>query len=110
MPGHLGEPSGDHRERGWLKPWARQQDGERIDIVPDGPATHESCLNWRCSSAHEGIVDTLIGPGQSLDEECGQLRLETGAIADLVNRMCLTLAGGPELVDQIGDAALFELT
>jgi hypothetical protein len=44
-----------------------------------------------------------------VDEEGGELRLEAGAVADFVDRVGLPLAGGPELVDQVGNAAFAEL-
>jgi hypothetical protein len=47
--------------------------------------------------------------GEARDEKLGQLRLETGAIADLMQRMRLALAGGPEFIDEIGNAVLLEL-
>jgi hypothetical protein len=47
-------------------------------------------------------VDEVAGDGEPLDEEARQLGLEAGAVGDLVQAGGLALAGGPELVDELG--------
>ncbi len=52
------------------------------------------------------IVNGVARPCQTFDEEPGKLRLETGAVADFMQLMPLTLAGGPVFVDEVTNAGL----
>ena len=99
----------DRRERGRREARARKQRGQRIYVVADGPASLQRRLQRRRAAPHERVVDALARRGEARDEKLGQLRLETGAIADLMQRMRLALAGGPEFIDEIGNAVLLEL-
>ena len=97
------------RERRRREARPREQRGQRIYVVADRPASHQRRLQRRRAAPHEGIVDALARRGETRDEKLGQLRLETGSIADLLQRMRLALAGGPEFIDEIGNAVLLEL-
>ena len=108
-PVDLAQARFDRRERGRREARARQQRGQRIHVVADRPASLQRRLQRRRAAPHERVVDALARRGETRDEKLGQLRLETGAIADLVQRMRLALAGGPEFIDEIGNAVLLEL-
>ena len=54
-------------------------------------------------------MDRFSRRGQPGDEELGQLRLEASAIADLVNRVTVTLLGGPELVNEVWNTGVRQL-
>ena len=106
FPGHLAQPRGNLRG-GWRgEARAGQQQRQRVDVVAGGPASHQGRLHRRGAAAHEGVVHGLAGRGQAADEERRQLRLEAGPVADFMDAVGLALSGGPELVDEIRDAAL----
>lgn len=60
-------------------------------------------LYRRRPSAHEWIIDNLAWLAQPVNEEGRELRLEASPIAYFMNTVRLALAGGPELVDVIGN-------
>ncbi len=80
--------------------WTGERNRQRIDIVSIGATSHERDLRGCRSAPHEWIMDNIACLRQSFDEEPGQLRLEAGSIRNLVSRTRLTLAGGPEFVDE----------
>ena len=89
-----------------LGPDLKANGADRVHIVPVGNPTKESRFNERCAPSHEGVIDPIARRAQPRDEEFRQLRLEAGAVADFMERMGLTLPGGPEFIDQIGNAAI----
>jgi hypothetical protein len=70
-------------------------------------AAEESRLDQRRAASGKRVIDARARPGESLDEEPRQLRLEAGAIGDFVQGMRLPLLGGPELVLEHRDAVRF---
>jgi len=87
---------------------ADEQGGQRIDVIAERLPAHQSGLEWGGAPTHEGVVDPLPRRGQARDEEGGHLRLEAGPVADLVERMRLTLRRRPERVDEVCDPTLLE--
>ena len=72
----------------------------RIDVAAAGHPPQQRGFNHGRAASHERIVDRLAGLGESFDEEARKLRLETGAIRDLVQTGRLPLPCGPELVHE----------
>jgi hypothetical protein len=60
------------------------------------------------ASAGERVEHPVARFGQAVDKEAGELRLEAGSVADLMNAVAAALAGGPESVDKITQPGLFE--
>src|SRR5262249_44618977 len=54
-------------------------------------------LDRRGAAAAERVVNAVALAGEALDEIGRELRLEAGAVRDLVDRAALALAAGPEL-------------
>ena len=106
VPMDLVQSAGDLARRRRIEARPGQQDAQGVGVVSHRLAAHESALNGRCPSPHERVVYRLAWSRQTLDEEFGKLRFEAGAVAHLVNRMGLALAGRPEFIDQIGDGAV----
>ena len=88
-------------QRHRFQPRPHQHLRQRIDVVAGRTTSHQRRLQRRRSAAREGIVDRVARPGQTIDEEFRKLRLEAGAVADLMQVVALALAGGPVLVDEI---------
>jgi hypothetical protein len=65
---------------------------------------HQRSLHGGCAPAHEWVENYITGLGQPCYEEFRQLRLEAGTIGHLMDRVRLTLARRPKLVDQVGNA------
>jgi len=86
-----------------------QQDRKRVHVVADRLTAHESGLHWGSAAPHERVMDRFSRRGQPCDEELGQLRLEASTIANLLNRVTLTLLGGPELVNEVWNTGVRQL-
>jgi len=93
---------------GRTQPRARQHFAQGVDIATERNAAQQGRLDGCRAAAHKRIVNGVASPGQPFDEEFGKLGFETGAIADFMNGMGLTLSRGPEFVDEISDAAFLE--
>ena len=101
----LPEPLGDLFEARRAEPGPRQDDAQGVDVAAEGHAAQQRGFQDGGAAAHERVIDDLAGLRQALDEEAGQLRLEAGAIGNLVERAGLALFGRPEFVDEGGDFA-----
>jgi len=87
-------------ESWWLQARRGQRQTEWVYVVTPRHAPKQ-CGFHRCgAAAHEGIIDDVAGLSQALDEKARELGLKAGAIGDFVERTCLPLACGPELVDE----------
>ncbi len=99
------KPLGDLFQAGRAEPRPGQDDAQGVDVAAAGDPAQQRGLQDRGAAAHERVIDDLAGLRQALDKEARQLRLEAGAIGNLVERTGLALPGGPELVDEGGDLA-----
>lgn len=100
IPRRALQPIGDVGQVGRVEARPGQQNGQGVDVGGAGRASHQRRLHRRRAAAHEGVVHRFAGRRQPVDDKGGQLRLETGATADLVGRMGLSQAGCPEPVDE----------
>ena len=98
-----GEAGADGVQRRRTKPRLDEDAAERVDVVAEGRPAEQGGLEDGRAAAHEGVVDHVAWFRQTLDEEPRQLRLEAGAVGNLVQRMGGALAAGPELVHERPD-------
>ena len=99
------EALGDVFQARRVEPRPGQDDAQGVDVAAAGDAAQQRGFQDGGAAAHERVIDDLAGLRQALDEEARQLRLEAGAIGNLVERAGLALFGGPEFVDERGDFA-----
>jgi hypothetical protein len=85
---------GDARQ---LQPRKGQDHRQRIDVVDDDVAPAQRSLHRRRAAPAEGVIDDIALLRQPLDEIGRQLRLEAGAVRDLVYGARLALPAGPQL-------------
>jgi len=95
----LHDASADLFDRRRIEPRPRQDLRQRIDVVGDHATPQQRRFQRSRAASAEGVVNDIARIRQPLDEETRHLRLEARAIGDLVQRMCVALLGGPELVD-----------
>ena len=75
-----------------------QRLSQRVDVTAAGTRPRRAASSKRRTASGKGIVDGVAGTGQPIDEKRRQLRLETGAIRDLVQAVRGTLTTGPVLI------------
>jgi hypothetical protein len=103
VPSDFVKSAGDVVDRRWVQPGSAEQDTQWIDVIADWLAAHERSLNRSRPATHEWIVNSVAEFGEALDKELGKLRLETGSVTNLLDRMGLPLTSRPKLVDQISN-------
>ena len=99
------EPGFDLRLRRRVQPRFDQDAGNRIDVVAQGVASQQHRFEQRRAAPHERVEDDVAGIRQPGDEEPRQLRLEAGAVGNLVQGMRRALLRRPELVREDRNAA-----
>jgi hypothetical protein len=82
----------------WGQPRFTENRAQRVYIAPVGLPAQQRRFDQCRTAAHERVIDDVPGTGQPLDEETRQLRLEAGAVGDLVQAVRGALFRGPELV------------
>ena len=92
------EPLLDIAQFRWAQTRSRERQAERIHVAPDWHAAEQRRLDGRGAPSHERVIDSVARHSQPLDEKARQLRLETGAIRNLVQTAGRSLFGGPELI------------
>jgi len=80
------------------KPWKGQNSGEWIDIICNDMSPEQPCFKGGRSSSGKGIIHTLSGFCQEIDEKPGKLGFEAGPVGDLVDLCSLSLSRSPILV------------
>ncbi len=75
---------------------------EWVDIIADHVSAAQCRFDERGAAPGERIVDGVAFAGEQVDEKAGKLRLEAGAVGDLMERRGLFLFCGPEFVDEPG--------
>ena len=99
-PRNLLQPRGNFGQRRRIEPRLKKDAAERVDVGRARNPTEQCGFQRRCAAAGKRIVDRRARSGQPLDEEARQLRLEAGAIRNLVKAVGGPLSLRPELVDQ----------
>jgi hypothetical protein len=77
----------------------RQDGAQRVDIASRRRSACQRGFQHRGPSPHERVIHHVARHGESIDEEPRKLRLETGAVGNLVKAVGGSLLARPELVD-----------
>src|SRR5262249_45191548 len=99
VEGDLSQARRDLRQRWGAQTGADERQAEGIDVASGRDAAEEGGLQGRGAPTHERVVNDVSRTAEALDKKARELRLETGAITDLLQAAGLALARRPEFVD-----------
>ena len=85
-----------------VKPGAGQHYAQRVDVAARRPPVHQIGLQRGGSPSQKRIRHQVARPGVFFDEKFGQLRLEAGPVAYLVQAVPPSLPGRPKLFSYPG--------